>query len=392
MTQGELHSQYDLGLLALAALNVGVIVLDQDERVRLWNSWIEAHSGVTADAARGRPLLELFPQLAGGYFHETVRAALHQGHPAVLSQSLHDAPLPLFTIPLSAAASLLQHVHVIPLAGPSGRHCLIQVNDASAAHKRESMLKRKARLLQESLELQRTLTEELERSHINLEALVQARTAELEELAGHLQDLSEREKADLARELHDELGALLTAIRIDISWLQRTISEWPATAGTKLQRIQDNLDQGIQLKRRIMEGMRPTLLSNFGLVVTLQELVRERAALNQWELALDLPPEDLTLGEDLSITLFRITQEALTNASKYAQASRVMVRLAVDEANIVLTVEDDGIGMPAGTVQPPYRHGIIGMRHRVLARKGQFAIEPVAPHGTRVTVLIPRAG
>ncbi|TJZ78747.1 sensor histidine kinase [Chitiniphilus eburneus] len=379
----------ELGWQALASLNVGVIVVDPDERVRVWNGWIVAHSGIAEAEALDRPLRTLFPSLEGGYLHETLRAALELGHPSVLSHSLHEAQLPLYGLPLGAQVPLMQHVHLIPLPG-TPRHCMIQVTDASAALKREAMLKRKARLLQESLELQHSLINELEHSQDSLELLVQERTTQLEELAGHLQDLSEREKAKLARELHDELGAILTAIRIDISWLQRSLGELPPMGAAKLQRMLTNLDRGIQLKRRIMEGMRPTLLSTFGIVVTLRELVREVAALNQWALTLHLPDDDLQLSEELSITVFRVTQEALTNAAKYAEATRVSIVLSVDERELLLAVEDNGVGINEQDAQAPRRHGILGMKHRVFARGGSFELQKVAPHGTRVVARMPR--
>ncbi|CAH2906903.1 MAG: Sensor histidine kinase [uncultured Paraburkholderia sp.] len=156
-----------------------------------------------------------------------------------------------------------------------------------------------------------------------LDQLVNERTRQLEALGWHLQAVSENEKTQLARELHDELGAILTASKMDVAWANRKLKENAPDIAEKLQRALANLDQGIALKRRIIEGMRPTVLANFGLVTALRTLADEAAQRNNWTLNLQLPADDIQLDEQTEIALFRVAQESLTNAAKYACVASV---------------------------------------------------------------------
>ncbi len=122
-----------------------------------------------------------------------------------------------------------------------------------------------------------------------LDQLVIERTRQLEALGWHLQAVSENEKTQLARELHDELGAILTASKMDVAWANRKLKDTEPAISEKLKRALENLDQGIALKRRIIEDMRPTVLANFGLVTALRTLADDAAQRNNWALDLHLP-------------------------------------------------------------------------------------------------------
>ncbi|WP_250522902.1 MULTISPECIES: sensor histidine kinase [unclassified Caballeronia] len=223
-----------------------------------------------------------------------------------------------------------------------------------------------------------------------LDQLVFARTRQLEALAWHLQSVSENEKTELARELHDELGSILTASKMDVAWVRGKLKDSEPAMAEKLARALGNLDQGIALKRRIIEDMRPTVLANFGLVTALRSLADEAAQRNGWNVEFDLPGEDVKLGEAIEIALFRVAQETLTNAAKYAHASRIRVALTVDEANVSLSITDDGIGIRPQDLKRTQTHGLVGMRQRVSARGGRFEIERATPRGTAISVSMPR--
>jgi signal transduction histidine kinase len=223
-----------------------------------------------------------------------------------------------------------------------------------------------------------------------LDRLVSERTHQLEALAWHLQSVSENEKTELARELHDELGSILTASKMDVAWVRNRLRDAEPAMADKLARALGNLDQGIALKRRIIEDMRPTVLANFGLVTALRSLADEAAQRNGWELAFDLPEEDVALGEAVEIALFRVAQETLTNAAKYAQASRIEVALALEAGSVSLHIADDGIGIRPQDLQRTHTHGLVGMRQRVSARGGRFEIASAQPHGTSIRVSMPR--
>jgi signal transduction histidine kinase len=229
----------------------------------------------------------------------------------------------------------------------------------------------------------RTLVEEQRR----LEQEVATRTEELSELSTYLQTVREEEKSRLARDIHDEMGGILVGAKMDVSWaMQRCKSTLPEAA-EKLNRALTILDEGVEMKRRIIEELRPTLLDNLGISSALDWQVRqtcERAGL-QCELnlaELELPPE-------VSIAVYRIVQEALTNIVKYASARAVDVELLGDDDGVSLIVHDDGSGLPAGVESNRLSHGIIGMRQRVRALNGTFNISSHAGSGTTIEVVIP---
>jgi signal transduction histidine kinase len=224
-----------------------------------------------------------------------------------------------------------------------------------------------------------------------LDQLVNERTRQLEALGWHLQAVSENEKTQLARELHDELGAILTASKMDVAWANRKLKDSEPAISEKLTRALANLDQGIALKRRIIEDMRPTVLSNFGLVTALRTLADEAAQRNNWTLDLQLPPDDIQLDEQTEIALFRVAQESLTNAAKYAHASRVSIGLQIDSLQVALHIADNGVGITPADLKRTHTHGLLGMRQRVAAHGGRFDIRRGVPNGTDIHVVMPCA-
>jgi signal transduction histidine kinase len=223
-----------------------------------------------------------------------------------------------------------------------------------------------------------------------LDQLVFERTRQLEALAWHLQSVSENEKTQLARELHDELGSILTASKMDVAWVHGRLRTSEPAFADKLGRALANLDQGIALKRRIIEDMRPTVLANFGLVTALRTLADESAQRTGWTLSLDLPEDDVKLGEEVEIALFRVAQESLTNAAKYARATNLSIALALDAQRVSLHIADDGVGIRPQDLKRTHTHGLLGMRQRVSARGGRIEIKRRTPNGTDIRVTMPR--
>jgi signal transduction histidine kinase len=224
-----------------------------------------------------------------------------------------------------------------------------------------------------------------------LDQLVFERTRQLEALAWHLQSVSENEKTELARELHDELGSILTASKMDVAWVNGKLKHTEPAMAEKLARALANLDQGIALKRRIIEDMRPTVLANFGLVTALSTLADEAAQRNGWTVGLALPESDVKLGDEIEIALFRVAQESLTNAAKYAHASGIEIALTLDAERVSLHIADDGVGIRPQDLKRTHTHGLLGMLQRVSARGGRIEIEPRVPHGTSIRATLPRA-
>jgi signal transduction histidine kinase len=222
-----------------------------------------------------------------------------------------------------------------------------------------------------------------------LERQVEQRTEDLRELSAHLLRIGEREKSALARELHDELGGLLVAMRMDFAQLRRRHAAADPDSAARWQRIDGALTAGVELKRRVIEELRPTLLDNMGLVVAVRWQAEQTCAQGRLKLEADLPEEEPELPSDAAIAIFRCAQEALANVLKHARASCVRVSLESDEQHLRLVIEDDGVGLPEDAAVRTGSHGLKQMRFRMQAVGGSFKLEPASPHGVRCTLELP---
>ena len=228
--------------------------------------------------------------------------------------------------------------------------------------------------------------EVLERERDRLEGLVRDRTATLSELANHLQQVREEERGHLARELHDELGALLTAAKLDVARLKSKIDATAPDIAERLKHLTETLNSGIALKRRIIEDLRPSSLSNLGLTAALEILTREYAERAGIEVETSL--EAVQLPDAAQLTVYRMVQEALTNIGKYAKASKVLVSVHGYPTHVAVQVRDDGVGFDPGTVRPT-SHGLAGMRHRVEAAGGRLTLTSRPGNGTLLSAVLP---
>lgn len=245
------------------------------------------------------------------------------------------------------------------------------------------------RFAQGAIEGERRQKALVRRERDRLEEAVRERTFELSELAGYLQQVQERERLSLARELHDELGALLTASKMTAAWLLRQPGELPAPALERLQKLERLLEQGVQLKRRIIEGLAPSALANLGLRAALEGLVEQAGAAQGLRVRMvalggsgEPPPET-------GIALYRVAQEALTNVQKHARATEAWVELDCGAEWIELRVRDNGQGLAAGAGGGAKAHGLRGMRQRAESLGGTFNITSTANQGTCLTFRVP---
>jgi signal transduction histidine kinase len=230
----------------------------------------------------------------------------------------------------------------------------------------------------------------LQQSNDQLETVVAARTEQLSVLSRHLISVSEEEKASLARELHDEMGANLTAIGMVLSSVGEQLKDSHPEQAAALGCARATLLETVQLKRRIIEDLRPSLLDNMGLAAALQSYCEDfgRATRLDCEALVDV---DADSASDMqAIALFRIAQESLNNVAKYAQARHVVVHLAREGAGLALEVSDDGIGIPPDAMRRPKSHGLLGMRERALLLGGTLKVERgVNGIGTCVQAWVP---
>ncbi len=214
------------------------------------------------------------------------------------------------------------------------------------------------------------------------------RTLELSSLSSFLQTHYEREKARLARELHDELGGILTPAKMDLSWLQAHVGQ-DAQSAERMSRLSALIDQGIDLKRRVIEDLHPSLLDHLGLPSAVQWYMEEACGAAKIECSLVVSPKLERLDPDLEIAIYRIIQESLTNVVRHSKAKRVEVRIERTGTGLRVAVRDDGIGIADLDRARKLSHGVAGMTQRTRALDGTIKVESRPGEGTRVEVFVP---
>jgi len=214
---------------------------------------------------------------------------------------------------------------------------------------------------------------------------------QLRALAGRLQSVREEERARVAREIHDELGQAMTAIKMDLTAL---ILELPANGNEASKRIERSLklvDGTIQAVRRIATELRPGILDDLGLAAAVEWAAEEFQARTGITCHVSLPASDIALDPERATALFRIFQETLTNVARHAKATGVDVTLARNTGDLFLEVHDDGKGISDEELSERKSLGILGMRERALLLGGELTIIGAPGRGTTVKVRIPSA-
>ena len=245
-------------------------------------------------------------------------------------------------------------------------------------------LRQTAALRSQQLELRRSVQAERDR----LEAEVGQRTAQLTDLTRHLLTAREDERNRLARDLHDELGALLTSAKLDAARVRSRLAGSAPEALERLGHLVETLNSSIALGRRIIEDLRPSTLSNLGLVATLNILAGEFAERSGIEVHCALAPVDLAASAELVV--YRVVQEAITNISKYAAASQVWLGMESVDGQVQVTVRDDGAGFDT-TPATRSAYGLIGMRFRAEAEGGSLDVVSAPGQGCLIRMRLPPA-
>lgn len=214
---------------------------------------------------------------------------------------------------------------------------------------------------------------------------------ELRHLAGHLEAAREEERTRIAREIHDDFGQQLTALKLDLAWLVRHLPATEERTVKKAHSMLAEIDSCIQVVRRIATELRPGLLDNFGLAAAVEWQVQDFAERMGIAWNVDLGEEEFALDREQATTVFRILQETLTNVARHAQASAVQVTLQETPEEIVLTVTDNGRGITPEQVTHPGSLGLVGMRERVRFWGGRLEIDGRPGNGTIVRMRMPLA-
>lgn len=221
--------------------------------------------------------------------------------------------------------------------------------------------------------------DQLQRSHDELRALT-----------AQLQTVREEERTRVAREIHDELGQALTAIKLEVMALTRETPADHTAAVPRSQSIVHLLDKAIQSVQRISTELRPGILDDLGLAAALEWAAEEFEGRTGTKCGISMPHEDITIDRDRATALFRIFQETLTNVARHAKATEVNVRLAEENGNLVLEVQDNGLGIREERLSSAKSLGILGMRERARLLGGELVIQGVPGVGTTVRARIPR--
>jgi PAS domain S-box-containing protein len=221
------------------------------------------------------------------------------------------------------------------------------------------------------------------------ESLVSQRE-QLRALAERLQWVREEDRKRVARDLHDEIGQILTAIKMDMTWMTRHLPESESVMLTRLAESIQLINDGVKTVRNICSGLRPGVLDDLGLAAAIEWQSNEFALRNGVECKVSVPPIDLHLDGDRATATFRIFQECLTNVTRHAQAKSVRVALCQEEESILLVVEDDGVGFKeTGQSNKLGSLGLLGMKERAQFCGGEVHISSSPGKGTTVTVRVP---
>jgi signal transduction histidine kinase len=208
----------------------------------------------------------------------------------------------------------------------------------------------------------------------------------LRRLAAHLISVREEERAHIAREIHDELGQVLTGIKMEVGWLAKRLTE-PALL-EKTDSMSKLIDSTVQTVRKIATGLRPEMLDDMGLIAAVGWQAKDFQKRTGIRCRTKLPP-DTKLDLDISTTAFRIFQEILTNVARHSRATRVDIDLELAGEHLKLEVVDNGVGIADADLNGRKSLGLLGMQERALLFGGDVSISGVPGHGTRVSVSIP---
>jgi PAS domain S-box-containing protein len=331
-----------------------IITIDADETILIFNAAAEAMFGYLAQDALKMPLSQLIPQALRAGHHAHVQAFAKSGDTArkmgaklVLKGLRSDGE----EFPLDASISR---------AVSNGKVYMT--------------------VILRDLTKQVSAQNELERAR-----------KELRELSIASQTAREEEKSRISRELHDELGQNLTALKMDLSWLQLHTSDQAVANLERIRAMQAVLDSTVVATRRIAADLRPMMLDDLGLKAALEWLTQDFA--RRLSIPCDLTIDDGVIELDTRVqsALYRAAQECMTNIARHAQAAQIHMEVVLSPAEVALQVRDDGIGMDDAARGKRGSFGLIGMRERIYILGGKVAIDSQLGKGTRVTISLPRS-
>jgi PAS domain S-box-containing protein len=329
-----------------------IITVDENQRVVLFNKSAEAVFGWLRGEAIGAPLEKFIPQR---YRASHARHVQRFGETGISSRRMGESRI---------VAGLRRNGEEFPI-------------DASISQIAEGGQRFFTVILRD---VTRRVRDE--------EALKRSRE-EIRELAMAATTAREQEKSRIARELHDELGQALTALKIDIGWLRERVGGQAGEVREKLAAMQALIDATVAAARRISADLRPLMLDDLGLAAATDWLVQGFSQRTGVPVAFEAEEEDLDLQDPYATAVFRVLQESLTNIAKHAGATKVGVRIERRDGRLALEVRDNGRGFATSDPAKPGSFGLLGLRERASLLGGDLSIDSVPGRGTTLRMSLP---
>ena len=210
-------------------------------------------------------------------------------------------------------------------------------------------------------------------------------------LCGYIQDRCEQDRNSIANQLHDEIGGLLVSARLNVAWIEERLPSLDPDIAAHFRRLHDALRRGVEIKRRIVEDLRPTLLDNIGLYSALRWQMAKSCEVVQLDYSEDYPEEELSLLPEAGISVFRTVEEAIGNVIRHAAAQHVHLAVAETADALQVGIHDDGVGITAEQRTAATSFGIAAMTYRVTRLAGELRWSQHAQRGTELQITLPMA-
>lgn len=223
----------------------------------------------------------------------------------------------------------------------------------------------------------------------SMDAVIKRNNRQLGELAAHLQSAQEDERKRIAREIHDELGQQLTAVKMDLAWINKKTPEENTQVKEKINSANELIDGCNISIRKFLSELRTDILEDFGLVEGLKSLVTKFSLTTGIPVNFKSDETKPVFSYEIENTIFRLFQESLTNIMRYAGATKVNSSLKINSNHAILCIEDDGKGFTESDLQKKKSFGILGMKERVSSLDGRFDLATAPGKGTKITVSLP---
>lgn len=312
---------------------------------------------------------------------EFLAAIGNNGYDAVLA----DNALPQYSSmeALKLIRTINPHIAFILVTGTVSEEFAVNIIQQGADdYILKSNLTRLPAAIKKSVESKRMQTEK----HL-AEKEMQELNEQLRQLAAHLQNVREEEQTRIAQEIHDELGQMLTTIKMDIVSANKKMELSIADAKKELSKALETVDHTTKAVRRIASELRPSILDDLGLIAALDWQSKEFERRNNIKCTFSSAIPDIPIEGNVATVLYRIYQEALTNVARHAEATKVAAELTLHKDQLVLIISDNGKGFDPESAKAKKHLGLVGMKERALMINGEFVIK--SGKGTTITISIP---